>query len=63
VTAVCSACGGDAVHVGSYPAGPGRTVTGPTIEVGLCLACGEALRLVARPEGTVVAEQLVPHPT
>lgn len=59
---VCSACGGDVVHVGTYPAGPGGPMGEPDVEVGFCLACGEALRLARR--GVTHAEpMLVPPPT
>jgi 3-hydroxyisobutyrate dehydrogenase-like beta-hydroxyacid dehydrogenase len=62
-TAVCSACGGDVVHVGTYSSGSGEPMALANIEVGFCLACGEALRLVER-AGAVVAEPvLVPPPT
>ena len=62
--AVCSACGGDVVHLGSYPTGPGDPMTGRAIEVGLCLACGEAIRLTQQPSrSTTAAAVLVPPPT
>jgi hypothetical protein len=62
--AVCSACGGEVVHVGTYPVGSGAGVPEPSIEVGFCLACGEALRLVERANGARVAEfVLQPPPT
>ena len=62
--AVCSACGGDVVHLGSYPAGPGDPMTGPSVEVGLCLACGEAIRLTQQASrSSRAAAVLVPPPT
>jgi hypothetical protein len=59
--AVCSACGGDVVRLGTYPTGPGEPTTGPVVEVGLCLACGEALRLTQRASRADAV--LVPPPT
>ena len=61
----CSACGGDVVHVGSFtaPAGP---LAGADVEVGFCLACGEALRLVQSAGVRRVAAPepaLIPPPT
>jgi hypothetical protein len=61
--AVCSACGGDVVHVGTYSTGSGEPMAEPNIEVGFCLACGEALRLVDRAGARVAEPVLVPPPT
>jgi hypothetical protein len=62
--AVCSACGGDVVRVGTYPTGSGEPTTEPAVEVGLCLACGEALRLTQRVLRSTRADAvLVPPPT
>ena len=64
-TAVCPGCGGDVVHVGTYSAGSGALAAESDIEVGFCLACGEALRLVEESwRGVIVAQPvLVPPPT
>jgi len=60
---VCTACGGDVVHVGTYSTGMGEPTADEKFDVGFCLACGEALRLVDR-AGTVVAEPVpIPPPT
>jgi hypothetical protein len=52
--ALCSACGGDVVHLGAEL----------NVEIGLCPACVEALRLVEQAGRSSLTEPvLVPPPT